>query len=85
MITVKTGVIYRRRLVDLTKRWKRITEKLFRSRILKPLLIAITVKHIHFNVYTAHSMPHVMDLQHGFNLCGIDNLRDIEHAIPKAE
>jgi hypothetical protein len=66
-------------------KWKRITEKLFKSRILKPLLIALTVKHIGSNVYTAYSVMCVLDLQHGFIICGSDNLRNIEHAVPRAE
>jgi hypothetical protein len=30
-------------------------------------------------------MAHVMNLQHGFNLCGLDDLRNIERAVPRAE
>jgi hypothetical protein len=64
---------------------KRISQKLFRSSILKPLLIALTVKHIRSDVYTAHSVARVVDLQHGFNLCSLDNLRNIERAVSRAE
>jgi hypothetical protein len=71
------------RLADADKRsgkWKRISQRLFHNIVLKPLLIQLTVKHIHYSVYTAHSMTRVMDLHHGFNLCGLENMRLIELA-----
>jgi hypothetical protein len=66
-------------------KWKKINEKLFKSRILKPLLIALTFKYIRSDVYTAHSMARVMDLHHDFNLWGLDNLMNIDHTVTRAE
>jgi hypothetical protein len=70
-------------------KWKRMTEKLFKIRILKPLLISLTFKHTRSNVYMAqymvHCMARVTDLQHGLTLYDIGNLRNIEHTVPRAE
>jgi hypothetical protein len=61
-------------------KWKRIIKRLFHKIVLKPLLIQLTAKHIRFSVNTAHSMARVMDLHHGFNLCGLEDMRLIEPA-----
>jgi hypothetical protein len=41
-------------------------------------LIKLSVKNIRERTYTATSMARVMDLHHGFNLCGLDAFRFVE-------
>jgi hypothetical protein len=48
-------------------------QKLFHNIIIKPLLIQLTVNHIHYIVYTVHSMARIVDLHRGFSLCGLEN------------
>jgi hypothetical protein len=65
------------RLADADKgrgKWKLISKRLFHNIVLTPLLIQLAVKHINYSVYTNHSMARVMDLHHGFNLCGLENM-----------
>jgi hypothetical protein len=61
-------------------KWKRLAYQLFNIQILKPHLIKLSVKNIREKTYTATSMARVMDLHHGFNLCGLDAFRLVEPA-----
>jgi hypothetical protein len=61
-------------------KWKRLAQQLFHIQILKPHLIKLSVKLIREKIYTATSMARVMDLHHGFNLCGLDAFHLVEPA-----
>jgi hypothetical protein len=62
--------------------WKRITWGIFSLYVIRNHLIDETVTHIRDNVYTPTSLVYAMDMHHGFNLPGIDNMRKIECTIP---
>jgi hypothetical protein len=61
-------------------KWKRLAYQLFNIQILKPHSIKLSAKNILEKTYTATSMARVMDLHHGFNLCGLDAFRLVEPA-----
>jgi hypothetical protein len=50
------------------------SEQVFHLAVLEPYLIIQIFTHIKKNFYTAQSFSRVMDLHHGFNLCGLDQL-----------
>jgi hypothetical protein len=53
------------------RKWKGISKQLS---VLKSYLIRHTATHIKKNAYTAESIARVMDLHHGFNVCGLGRL-----------
>jgi hypothetical protein len=59
-------------------KWKIIAKELFRIQVIIPHLINHSVTHIHDNTYTAKCMTRVMNLHHGFNLCGLDAFHLVE-------
>jgi hypothetical protein len=67
-------------LVKGNGKWKEIGKHLFHLQVLKPHLLHHAVTYIKQKVYTARSLARVMDLHHGFNLCGLDHLRLVEPA-----
>jgi hypothetical protein len=59
-------------------KWKRIPRELFRIKILQPHLVKLAVDHIRDTTYTSTYVSRVMDLHHGFNGNGFDNIRLVE-------
>jgi hypothetical protein len=42
------------------------------------MMIQLIVNRICSNVYTSYAMACIMDLHHGFSMCGLDNMRLID-------
>jgi hypothetical protein len=53
-------------------KWKKLPYWLFRTQILRPQLIKMSVTHIRYKAYTAKSIARVVDMHYGFNLNNIE-------------
>jgi hypothetical protein len=60
------------------KKWKNLACQLFRVQILRPFLMTLSADNIRNKTYTKKSIARVIDMHHGFNLCGLDAMRLVE-------